>query len=110
MQAACSSRVAVPTHGSSRCRAAPGAQRLVAFTGFRAAGVVDCVSARSAPTLQAAVQKAIRSSGAKSMRVTRMMFERFTEKAIKVSTALPGARDERDRSEGQPGTRDARRS
>lgn len=60
-------------------------QTLVAFTGFRRHGIVDNVSS---PSLQSAVGKAIKSaaqkSGVKCVRVTRMMFERFTEKAIKV--------------------------
>ncbi len=62
-------------------------QELVAFTGFRRRGAVDAVG--SAPqSLQAAVRKAISAAASKSgvrcVRVTRMMFERFTEKAIKV--------------------------
>lgn len=64
-------------------------QQLVTFTGFRKSGMLDNLGARGSPhSLQSAVRKAITSSngrkGAKCLRVTRMMFERFTEKAIKV--------------------------
>ena len=73
--------------GAARASRSRQQQRLVAFQGFRRPGVVD--GAASAPaSLQAAVQRqvaaAARSSGVRTVRVTRMMFERFTEKAIKV--------------------------
>lgn len=62
--------------------------QLVAFTGFKRANAVLLGTNGSSGTLQAHVSKAInaaaRKSGVKCMRVTRMMFERFTEKAIKV--------------------------
>jgi len=62
--------------------------QIVAFTGFKTSNAVLLGSGNSPSTLQASVSKAIkaaaRKSGVKCMRVTRMMFERFTEKAIKV--------------------------
>ena len=62
--------------------------QLVAFTGFKSAGAMQLGSTPVPNTLQAHVSKAIkaaaRHSGVRCMRVTRMMFERFTEKAIKV--------------------------
>ena len=57
-------------------------QHLAPFSGFRRAGVVDRTERSSAATLQAAVAKRASSRGAKM--VTKAMFERFTEKAIKV--------------------------
>ena len=81
-----SQRVLAPSGAAGTARAAKP-QSLVAFSGFRRAGAVDNVGA-SNHTLQAAVSRAIsgaaQRSGVKTMRVTRMMFERFTEKAIKV--------------------------
>ena len=61
-------------------------QQLIAYTGFRAGGLLG---ARASPSLQAVVGKAVtrvaQRSGAKCQRArTSMMFERFTEKAIKV--------------------------
>ena len=90
MQTSISQR-AVPASGAaraSRSRRAPQ-QQLVAMTGFRKAGAVDGLGSSGAPaTLQAAVERRVQraavSSGVRVMRVTRMMFERFTEKAIKV--------------------------
>lgn len=77
----------VAPQGAARASRSRQQQQLVAFSGFRRAGVVDGVSATH-QSLQSAVQKrvahAARTSGVKTMRVTRMMFERFTEKAIKV--------------------------
>ena len=62
--------------------------QLVAFTGFKTASAITLGTGHSRSTLQAHVSKAINSAarrnGVKCMRVTRMMFERFTEKAIKV--------------------------
>ena len=56
------------------------------FAGFRRTGVIDALGSRpAAATLQAAVQRSLgapRSRGARM--VTHAMFERFTEKAIKV--------------------------
>ena len=57
-------------------------QHLAPFSGFRRAGVVDRTERSSAATLQAAVAKRTSSRGGKM--VTKAMFERFTEKAIKV--------------------------
>ena len=61
-------------------------QQLSAFSGFRQAGVVDVLGSRPrAATLQAAVQRSIGASRGRGTRqVTHAMFERFTEKAIKV--------------------------
>lgn len=63
-------------------------RQLVAFTGFKSAGSLRLGSGTTATSLQAHVNRAIkvaaRQRGVKCMRVTRMMFERFTEKAIKV--------------------------
>jgi ATP-dependent Clp protease ATP-binding subunit ClpC len=86
-QAIASSRVlAQPQQAGAR--ASRRQQQLVAFSGFRRAGAVDGLGSSGNATLQAAVQRqvsaAARCSGVKVMRVTRMMFERFTEKAIKV--------------------------
>ena len=68
-----------------RQRAAEGVQ-IHGFAGFRRAGVIDALGSRpAAATLQAAVQRSLgapRSRGART--VTHAMFERFTEKAIKV--------------------------
>lgn len=62
--------------------------QLVAFTGFKSAGAMQLGSGPAPGTLHAHVGKAIkaaaRARGVRCMRVTRMMFERFTEKAIKV--------------------------
>lgn len=68
----------------SRRQAAPKRRVLTNFAGFRAANVVDSAGASKAPaTLQAAVARAgVRGDVAKG--TTSMMFERFTEKAIKV--------------------------
>ena len=81
-----SQRVVAPSGAAATARPAKQ-QSLVAFSGFRRAGAVDNVGA-SNQTLQAAVSRAVsgaaQRSGVKTMRVTRMMFERFTEKAIKV--------------------------
>ena len=85
MQIANAQRLLAPqqTGVSSRPR-----QQLVAFTGFKSAGALNLGSTTKPNTLQGHVQKAIKSAaaqrGVKCMRVTRMMFERFTEKAIKV--------------------------
>ncbi len=61
------------------------AAKLQPFSGFRRMNAVDAVTspARSA-TLQAAVQRGTRAAGRGSRQTTRAMFERFTEKAIKV--------------------------
>ena len=60
--------------------------QLNAFAGFRQAGVVDALGSRpKAATLQGAVQRSVGASRSRGTRqVTRAMFERFTEKAIKV--------------------------
>jgi hypothetical protein len=80
-----SQRLLTSAHTSVRSRQQSKPQCLVTFTGLRRASVVDNVSN---PSLQSAVGKAINAaaqrSGVKTVRVTRMMFERFTEKAIKV--------------------------
>ncbi len=71
-------------------RAAQRQQQLVAFQGFRSGtSAVERLGHSGSQTLQQAVQRHVQaaasSSGVKVMRVTRMMFERFTEKAIKAS-------------------------
>jgi len=75
----------VPAAVLTRQRAAAAVQ-ITGFAGFRQAGVVDALGSRpAAATLQAAVQRSLgapRSRGARL--VTHAMFERFTEKAIKV--------------------------
>lgn len=80
-----SQRLAAPQQTSVRSRPR---HQLVAFTGFKNAGALRLGSTAAPSTLQAHVSKAIkvaaRKSGVHCMRVTRMMFERFTEKAIKV--------------------------
>ena len=60
--------------------------QLNAFAGFRQAGVVDALGSRpQAATLRAAVQRSVNASRSRGTRqVTHAMFERFTEKAIKV--------------------------
>jgi len=62
--------------------------QIVAFTGFKTSNAVLLGSGKANNNLHAHVSKAIkaaaRRNGVKCMRVTRMMFERFTEKAIKV--------------------------
>lgn len=87
-QAIASQRLAPQAGGARSTRSSRRPQQLVAFSGFRRATAVDGLGASGSTTLQAAVQKHVRaaaaSSGVKVMRVTRMMFERFTEKAIKV--------------------------
>ncbi len=70
----------------ARSQRASKQQTLGAFTGFRRAGAVDRLG-NSNQSLHAAVSKAItanKSGNKKILRVTKMMFERFTEKAIKV--------------------------
>lgn len=88
MQTAITSSRAVAQPQQASARSSRRQQQLVAFSGFRRAGAVDSVGSSGNATLQAAVQRQVnataRSSGVKVMRVTRMMFERFTEKAIKV--------------------------
>jgi ATP-dependent Clp protease ATP-binding subunit ClpA len=84
-----SQRGLVAQNGLSRQQRGPQRQQhLVAFTGFRRAGAVDSLGSKAPKSLHAAVRKAITSaagkSGVKCVRLTRMMFERFTEKAIKV--------------------------
>jgi hypothetical protein len=78
-------RLLAPQQAGVRSRAR---HQLVAFTGFKSAGAMQLGSTPTANTLHAHVSKAIkaaaRSRGVRCMRVTRMMFERFTEKAIKV--------------------------
>lgn len=63
-------------------------QHLAAFKGFRRGGAVDAMGSSSSPsTLHDLVAKQVRGAGASSSRSktlrTQMMFERFTEKAIK---------------------------
>lgn len=74
-----------PQHAGVRSRPR---HQLVAFTGFKSAEKMHLGSGTLPSSLQAHVSKAIKSAarkrGVKCMRVTRMMFERFTEKAIKV--------------------------
>lgn len=85
MQIANAQRLLAPQQTGVRSRPR---QQLVAFTGFKSAGALNLGSTPTPNTLQGHVQKAIKSAarqrGVKCMRVTRMMFERFTEKAIKV--------------------------
>ena len=75
----------LPSAHLGRQRVAVGLQ-IHGFAGFRRAGVIDALGSRpAAATLQAAVQRSLgapRSRGARM--VTHAMFERFTEKAIKV--------------------------
>ena len=52
--------------------------QIAAFTGFRRAGLVDGLGRQHARTLQGAILRVPRG---KTMRVTKMMFERFTESA-----------------------------
>ena len=89
-------RMGVPTIRASVHRTAPltpkcmaGRQRaavkLQPFSGFRRANAVDAVSSPTRPaTLQAAVQRSTKAAGRGSRQTTQAMFERFTEKAIKV--------------------------
>ena len=82
MQIVGAQRLQAPQQATVRSRP----RQLVAFTGFRA-GTLSLGSA-PATNLHSHVSKAIKAAarqrGVKCMRVTRMMFERFTEKAIKV--------------------------
>ena len=71
---------------ASRRIALPKKSRvLTTFSGFRTQNVVDCANTgtRAAATLQEAARRAGVSGGV-SKNTTSMMFERFTEKAIKV--------------------------
>ena len=65
----------------------PGPCLLSQYQGFRRTNVVDGLGRRGpAVSWEAAVGRSLRRprTAAKSVRVTKMMFERFTEKAIKV--------------------------
>lgn len=75
----------VPNCAAGRQHAQKKVQ-LSAFAGFRQGGVVDALGSRpKAATLQAAVQRSVGASRGRGTRqVTHAMFERFTEKAIKV--------------------------
>ncbi len=67
-------------------KCAQGRQRrlqLRAFTGFRQSNAVDAIGQSPTASLQAAVLRSS-SRGRGTRQVTRAMFERFTEKAIKV--------------------------
>lgn len=68
--------------GGRRAPAARRPQVLSTYSGFRRANVVDGANSRSASSLKSKVGRAGSRSGAK--KPTEMMFERFTEKAIKV--------------------------
>lgn len=58
---------------------------LITFTGFTRADQQQLgVTTSGSTSLQAHVRAITRRSGVRCLRVTRMMFERFTEKAIKV--------------------------
>lgn len=84
-QIAGAQRLLAPQQAGVRSRAR---HQLVAFTGFKSASAMHLGSGQAPGTLQAHVSKAIKAAarqrGVRCMRVTRMMFERFTEKAIKV--------------------------
>ena len=79
-------RLLAPQQTASRSRSTR--HQLVAFTGFKSAGAMQLGKTAAPTTLQQKVQATIRNvaqqRGVRCMRVTRMMFERFTEKAIKV--------------------------
>lgn len=91
-------------------RAARRQQQLVAFQGFRSGtSAVERLGHSGSQTLQQAVQRHVQaaasSSGVKVMRVTRMMFERFTEKAIKASGLARSCGSPLAAPQGPPGTR-----
>lgn len=85
MQAVTSSVRAAPT-GAARCSRRQQQQPAIrAFSGMAPAGRLDGAAASRPATLSAAVQRRCRAArGAGSRMVVRAMFERFTEKAIKV--------------------------
>ena len=74
--------------GAARPARSSSSAPLAPYAGLRRAGVVDAAApGGSGPaSLQAAVAARVAGarSGRRAVRVTRMMFERFTEKAIKV--------------------------
>ena len=79
-----SNRVAAlaPKHAVGRARR--NARMLQDFTGFRTGSSMQLQEGSSAQTLRAAVQSRTRAGKRGGAMATRMMFERFTEKAIKV--------------------------
>lgn len=83
-----SNRVAAlaPKHAAGRARrAAQDARALQDFAGFRTGSSVLLGASGRPQTLRAAVQAATRGGNKRvGAHATRMMFERFTEKAIKV--------------------------
>jgi Clp amino terminal domain, pathogenicity island component len=76
-----------PKHCAGRARHANKLRVLTNYAGLRRAGVVDAVGSSHA-TLQSVVNKALQAASRAGVPVVRlstsMMFERFTEKAIKV--------------------------
>ena len=85
MQAVTSSSVRAAPTGAARCSRRQQQPAIRAFSGMAPAGRLDGAAAARPASLSAAVQRRCRAArGAGSRMVVRAMFERFTEKAIKV--------------------------